>query len=100
MKTKTALLVTFAIALAAPAAAQTSVLMIGKNTSAPVERGADAPSLSERVENAARKACEKPFIRDLKGREAYRDCLTEVRAEVLKQLALRDASRPLVIAAR
>lgn len=56
--------------------------------------------LAERVERAARTACERPFIRDLKSMVAYESCIADTVDEVQAQLAEFDAPAAAVLAAR
>ncbi len=71
---------------AVPAAAQTMPLIIVTSTGDRVTPQSNL-SFDDRITIAVEAACEKPFIRDLKGQELYQACLTEARAEVQANLA-------------
>jgi hypothetical protein len=45
------------------------------------------------VNDAAKQACERPFIRDVKGQALYRDCLASARAEALKLVEQRASAQ-------
>ena len=82
-------------ALAAPATAQTVLVL--QWGSAPAARTQVDLTTEQRIELAAEAACEKPFIRNLRGQQLYDACLAEVRAEVEAALAARDAGTELAV---
>ncbi|RIV89730.1 UrcA family protein [Aurantiacibacter xanthus] len=88
MKKLTTLALLSTLAFSSAAQAQSAfVMVIGKRTYEQ-SRPAPAPLTDERrIEIAAERACEKPFIRDLKGQQLYGECLTEARAQAVAQLA-------------
>ncbi|GAA0267520.1 hypothetical protein GCM10009127_04030 [Alteraurantiacibacter aestuarii] len=84
---------------AAPAAAQTVQIIV---TSNPAHRASqEAPaSLDRLAEIAVENACEKPFIRNLKGWELYAACIADARQQVEAQLAQRNTAANLAVALR
>ncbi|TIX48896.1 hypothetical protein [Alteraurantiacibacter aquimixticola] len=88
---KTAIFTTLALLAAAPAAAQTMPLIIENGDGGRIT--ITAPMTEERmIQLAAENACEKPFIRDLKGWSLYAVCITDARAEAEAILAARKAA--------
>ena len=79
-----------AAALATPAMASTAIILEVGYDRAPREQA--ALTLEQRAELAAEAACEKPFIRNLRGQQLYAECLAEARAEVAAILAARQAT--------
>ena len=84
---------------AVPASAQSYVLVIGDRPAAqkPEPRSV---SLDEQIDSALDHACEKPFIRDLKGWQLYKECRTEVRGEIQDKLAKAGEPAAVTIALR
>ena len=64
---------------------------------APAARTQVELTTEQRIELAAEAACEKPFIRNLRGQQLYDACLVEVRAEVEAALAAREAGTELAV---
>ncbi|MEN7537970.1 UrcA family protein [Aurantiacibacter flavus] len=88
MKKLTTLALLSTLALAPAAQAQSAFVMVIGERSYEQSRPDRAPLTDEqRIEIAAEQACEKPFIRDLKGQRLYAECLTEARAQAVAQLA-------------
>ena len=81
--------------LATPAAANTLLIIDMAPERAP--RAAVQLTLEEQAEIAVEAACEKPFIRNLRGRELYAECLAEARAEVEALLAARQTAPELAL---
>ncbi|WP_305097854.1 hypothetical protein [Croceibacterium aestuarii] len=79
---------------AVPASAQSTVLVIGERP-APRPSERHTPTLDQKIEVALDRACEKPFLRDLKGWQLYKDCRSEVRGEIDRKLA--GAAEPAAI---
>lgn len=90
---KTIALATLALLAAAPAAAQTAPMIIYKGTPDRITV-TSTPDEARLVEIAAEDACAKPFLRDLKGRMLYAECLAEARAEAWAILAERTVAQP------
>lgn len=75
-------------ALSQPVLAQSSfVMIIGEWPEQRAEVASTVLTDEQRVEIAAEAACDKPFIRDLKGQALYAECMTEARAEAAAQIA-------------
>jgi len=72
------------------ASAQTFPLIIGSFPEDEIVVSA-TPTFEEQLELAVKKACEKPFIRNLKGQLLYAECLAEARAQAAAILAERTA---------
>ena len=81
--------------LASPVAANPLLIIDMSQDRAP--RAASQLTLEQQVEIAVEAACEKPFIRNLRGRELHAQCLAEARAEVEALLAARAASPELAL---
>jgi hypothetical protein len=58
------------------------------------------PTFEQQLEIAAEGACEKPFLRNLKGQQIYAECLAEARAQAEAILAARAAARATELALR
>ena len=90
MKKLAAITLLSSLAFATAAQAQSAFVMVIPTSS--IQRPQTAPAqltTAERIEIAAKDACEKPFIRDLKGQTLYARCLEEARAEAAAQVAER-----------
>lgn len=83
------------LVLASPVHAQSySVVVLGPSPARQQTTHAlTSPTETQVVELAAEKACEQPFIRDLKGRVLYDQCLEAARTEARTQL-LAGQTRP------
>jgi len=87
-----------ALLIAVPASAQSSFVMVIGEFSAPRTITADVtadPAIL--VEQAADRACARPFMRDLKAQVMYRDCLTAARAQAVTLIEQRAASAQLAL---
>lgn len=84
---------------AAPASAQSFVMVLGERP-APQKSVQHTASLDEQIDSALDHACEKPFFRDLKGWQLYKECRTEVRGEIEDQLAKAGEPDVVTIALR
>lgn len=87
------------IAWSAPASAQTMLLVIGERPTAP-SSDSSVVTLEQKIETALDHACEKPFIRDLKGWALYKECRTEVRGEIEDQLGGGGDTATITVALR
>lgn len=81
--------------LGTPATANTLLIIDMAQDRAP--RAAVTLTLEERAEIAIEAACAKPFIRNLRGRELYLQCLAEARAEVEALLAAHATAPELAL---
>jgi hypothetical protein len=90
MKTILSTAALIAAALATPAAASTAIILEVGYDRAPREQV--ELTLEQRAELAVEAACEKPFIRNLRGQQLYAECVADARAEVAAILAEREAS--------
>jgi hypothetical protein len=91
MKKLIALALLSTLAFAPAAQAQSAfVMVIGERTYEQKRPDRTPLTDEQRVEIAAERACEKPFIRDLKGQRLYAECLTEARAQAVALLAAND----------
>ncbi|GEM_PF-1106571 len=88
-----------ALLVAAPASAQTFVLVVGELPTEDEETIVVTASLDEQIEDAIETACVRPFIRDLKGWQMYERCVVEARAEIDAQLA-ENTELPVTLALR
>ena len=84
---------------AAPAAAQSYVVVIGEMPKREVRERA-ASDLATRIDAAVEQACEKPFIRDLAAWKLYAECTAAARAEIDAQLAEVAKGAPVTFAMR
>ena len=85
---KTIALAALAVFAATPLAAQTMPLVIHNGSGDRIT--VTAPVAAEQlVEIAAKQACAKPFLRDLKGQELYAECLQIARTQAEAVLAER-----------
>ncbi len=82
-------------ALAAPAAANTAIILEVGFDRAP--RAQAELTIEQQAEIAIEEACEKPFIRNLRGQQLYEACLAEARTKVEAVLAAR---QPTELASR
>lgn len=90
MRIVTTSLVLAASAIAQPALAQSAFPMVIGSFEQPRKGEPRKPLTSEeRVEIAIDNACPEPAVRDLKGRQLHRECVTEARQQALAQLAAR-----------
>ncbi|MXO59778.1 hypothetical protein GRI89_09525 [Altererythrobacter salegens] len=99
MKTILTAALAASVLCAAPASAQTMLLVIGERP-VPQQEVDHHATLDEKIELALDQACEKPFVRDLKGWQLYKDCRTEVRSEIDEQLAKAGTPDAVTIALR
>ncbi|WP_137680744.1 UrcA family protein [Aurantiacibacter suaedae] len=91
MKKLTTLAVLATLAVSSTAQAQSAFVMVVGERTYELDRPDHAPLSDERrIEIAAEQACEKPFIRDLKGQRLYAECLSEARAQAVAQLAANE----------
>lgn len=94
MKKLTTLALVSTLAFSSAAQAQSAFVMVIGERTYEQSRPDRAPLTDEqRIEVAAEQACEKPFIRDLKGQRLYSECLTEARAQAVAQLAANETER-------
>lgn len=91
-----------ALAMAAPAMAapteNTTILVDYADLD--LTRSGQTARLVKRVEQAAKNACERPFIRDLKGMAAYDECLATAMMSAQAQVAKSNLPGNLELAAR
>ena len=97
MKTIFAATAIASLAIAAPASAET-LMVIGTFPAASAAAPQAPVSLDQRIADAVDKACERPFVRDLKGQQLYKACRIEVRSEIESKLARSEG--PVSIALR
>ena len=99
MKKIATLAVAATAALSQPVMAQSSfVMIIGEFPAKRAEVTSTVLTEAQVVEIAAEAACDKPFIRDLKGQALYAKCLTEARTQAAAQLAEERTTAPLLAA--
>lgn len=96
---KTIILTAVALALSAPAAAET-VVVNGQRVDAKRIELPRSLTDAEILDLVADKVCEKPYVRNLVGWKLHAQCVAEVRAEATQQLAAARSSEPVVIALR
>ena len=95
MKNLTALALLSTLAFAPAAQAQSAFVMVIGERSYDLDRPAPAALTdARRIEIAAEQACEKPFIRNIKGQQLYAECLADARAQASAQLAARTSAAP------
>ena len=93
MKKLIALALVSTFAFSSAAQAQSAFVMVVGERTYEQNRPDRAPLTDEqRIQVAAEQACEKPFIRDLKGQRLYAECLTEARAQAVAQLAANETT--------
>ncbi len=59
-----------------------------------------SPTFEQQLEIAVEKACEKPFLRNLKGQRLHAQCLAEARAQADAILAAHTAAQATELALR
>ena len=91
-----------ALAMAAPtmAAPAENTIIVVEYADLDLTRTGQAARLAQRVEQAAKVACERPFIRDLKGMVAYEDCIAAAMTDAQGQIAAQDLPGNVELAAR
>ncbi len=65
-----------------------------------VAKPADADTLTQRIDSAVEKVCNRPDIRDLKGNVAFEECKADALSGAMEQLSLTQPYADIEFASR